>query len=102
MLTLSPIGAADPFRARLALPTDVDLARSRVYLEMDDLPDHSAAVTINGQRAGGVIGHPTRLEIARYLKPGENSVLIEPLAPRAARLTFYGAGLDSALSANEH
>ncbi len=89
MLTLSPIGAADPFRARLALPADVDLARCRVYLEMDDLPDHVAAVTINGRGAGGVIGHPTRLEIARYLKPGENSVLIEPLAPRSARLAFY-------------
>ena len=88
-LTLSPIGAADPFRAHVTLPPELDLARCRVYLEMDDLPDHSAAVTINGQRAGGVIGHPTRLEIARYLKPGENSVLIEPLAPRSVRVAFY-------------
>ncbi len=56
---------------------------------MDDLPDHSAAVTINGVKAGGVIGRPTRLEITRHLKPGENTVLVEPLAPSAARLLFY-------------
>jgi hypothetical protein len=89
-LTLSPIGAADPFRAQVTLPPEVDLSRCRVYVEMDDLPDHSAAVTINGQRAGGLIGQPARLEIARHLKPGRNDVLIEPLAPRGARLAFYG------------
>jgi hypothetical protein len=92
-LTLSPVGAAAPFRATVALPADVDLARCRVYLELDDLPNRSAAVTINGQRAGGMIGLPTRLEISRHLKPGENSVLIEPMAPRSARLAFFATGV---------
>ncbi|MCE5266305.1 MAG: hypothetical protein LLG00_00260, partial [Planctomycetaceae bacterium] len=88
-LTLSPVKAADPFRGRATLPADVDLAKCRVCLEMDDLPDEAAAVTVNGQKAGGLIGRPLRLDITRHLKPGENSVLIEPLAPKAARLTFY-------------
>ena len=56
---------------------------------MDDLPDEAAAVTVNGQRAGGLIGRPLRLDITRYLKTGENSIVIEPLAPKAARLAFY-------------
>lgn len=89
-LTLSPVKAADPFRAKVVIPADVDLTKCRVYLQMDDLPDNAAAVTVNGQRAGGVIGRPTRLEISSRLKPGENTILIEPLAPKAARLVFYG------------
>ena len=76
--------AADPFRGRATIPADVDLAHCRVCLEMDDLPDDSAAVTVNGQRAGGLIGRPLRLDITRYLKPGENTIVIEPLAPKAA------------------
>ena len=81
--------AADPFRGRVTIPADVDLAKCRVYLQMDDLPDKSAAVTINGDKAGGVIGRPTRLNITAQLKPGENTIVIEPLAPKAARLVFY-------------
>jgi hypothetical protein len=88
-LTLSPVKAADPFRGRVTIPADVDLTKCRVYLQMDDLPDNSAAVTVNGVHAGGVIGRPTRLDITPHLKPGENTILIEPLAPKAARLVFY-------------
>ena len=84
-----PVKAADPFRGRATIPADVDLARCRVCLEMDDLPGEAAAVTVNGQPAGGLIGRPLRLDITRYLKPGENTILIEPLAPKAARLAFY-------------
>jgi hypothetical protein len=87
-LTVSPVAAADPFRGRVTIPADVDLARCRVYLEMDDLPDDSAAVTINGLFAGGVIGKPLRLDITRRVKPGENTVLVEPLAPKTVRLVF--------------
>jgi len=87
-LTVSPVAAADPFRGRVAIPADVDIARCRVYLEIDDLPDDSAAVTVNGAYAGGVIGKPLRLDITRRVKPGNNTVLIEPLAPKAARLVF--------------
>jgi hypothetical protein len=87
-LTLSPVKAADPFRGRVTIPADVDLSKCRVYLQMDDLPDNAAAVTVNGAAAGGLIGRPTRLNITAHLKPGENTIVIEPLAPRAARLTF--------------
>ncbi len=101
-LTLSPVKAADPFRGRVTIPADVHLlhcsyssyahvenTRATICLEMDDLPGEAAAVTVNGQRAGGLIGRPLRLDITRYLKTGENSIVIEPLAPKAARLAFY-------------
>jgi hypothetical protein len=88
-LTLGPVKAADPFRGRVTLPADVDPARCRVYLEMDDLPDAAAAVRVNGAYAGGAIGRPSRLDISGCLKPGENQILVEPLAPKAARLSFY-------------
>jgi len=87
-LTLSPVKAADPFRSRVTIPADVNLEKVRVYLEMDGLPDNSAAVTVNGTKAGGVIGKPTRLEITRQLKAGENTIEIAPLAPQAATLAF--------------
>ncbi len=91
-LTLSPVKAADPFRGRAEIPADVDLTRCRVYLEMQDLPGEAAAVTVNGVKAGGLIGRPLRLDITRHVKPGENTVTIEPLAPKAARLAFYASG----------
>jgi hypothetical protein len=56
---------------------------------MDGLPDESAAVTVNGKYAGGVIGAPTRLEVTGVVKSGENTVRIAPLAPKAARVVIY-------------
>ncbi len=88
---LSPVGSADPFHGKATIPADVDLSACRVYLEMDELPDMSAAVTINGKKAGGVVGRPCRLEVGKLLKSGENQLLIEPLPPKAARLVFYSA-----------
>lgn len=88
-LTLSPVKAADPFRGRATIPADVNLQKCRVFLEMDDLPDEAAAITVNGTKAGGLIGRPLRLDITRHVKPGENEVLIEPLAPKSARLVVY-------------
>ncbi len=91
--TLSPIAAADPFRAHFAIPAAVDLAKTRVCLEMDDLPDQAAAVRVNGVYAGGVIGRPLRLDISRQLtKGGGNSIVIEPRAPKSAQLQFYPRG----------
>jgi hypothetical protein len=89
--TVSPLAAADPFRAHFTIPADADLAKCRVCLEMDKLPDDSAAVRVNGIFSGGVIGRPSRLDITRHLKAGENTVLIEPLAPQSARIVFYDA-----------
>ncbi len=88
-LTLGPVKAADPFRGRVTIPADVDLGRCRVYLEMESLPDDSAAVKVNGIAAGGVIGKPSRLDISGHIKVGENTLEIEPLAPKAARIVFY-------------
>jgi hypothetical protein len=88
-VTLSPLKAADPFHGRVTIPADVDLSRCRVYLEMDGLPDDAAAVKVNNAAAGGLIGKPWRLNITGHLKAGENSISIEPLAPKAARLVFY-------------
>jgi hypothetical protein len=88
-MTLSPLKAADPFRGRVTIPASVDLAHCRVFLQMETLPDDSAAVRINGVSAGGVIGKPSRLDITRHVKVGENTLEIEPLAPKAARIVFY-------------
>ena len=88
-LTLGSVKLADPFRGRVTIPADVDLAHCRVYLEMEALPDDSAAVKVNGVAAGGVIGKPSRLDITSRIKAGENTVEIEPLAPKAARIVFY-------------
>ena len=89
-LTVSPVAAADPFRGHFTLPADgeMDPAKCHVYLEMEGLPDDSAAVTVNGLFAGGVIGRPSRLDIGRHLKIGLNTLVIEPLAPKSARLVF--------------
>ncbi len=87
--TVSPLAAADPFRAHFTLPADVDPAKFRVCLEMGGLPEDSAAVTVDGVYAGGVIGRPTRLDITRHVKPGTNIVVIEPLAPKTARIAVY-------------
>jgi hypothetical protein len=88
-VTLSPVKAADPFRGRATIPADVDVSHCRVYLEMDGLPDDSAAVKVNDAAAGGVIGKPSRLDITSRVKAGENTFEIDPLAPKAARIVFY-------------
>jgi hypothetical protein len=91
-VTVSPL-KADPFRGRCTLPANPDLSSYRVYLEMDGLPapELAAAVTINGQPAGGFIGKPFRVSAGRFLKAGENVVEIAPVAPKQARLVFYAA-----------
>ncbi|MGA2616701.1 MAG: glycosyl hydrolase [Thermoguttaceae bacterium] len=88
-VTRSP-ARADPFLGRCQIPAEVDLSRSAVYLELDQVaPEAAARVTVNGQYAGGIISEPLRLEIARYLKPGANTVRIEPFAPKSAKLVVY-------------
>ncbi|MCC6124836.1 MAG: hypothetical protein IT426_07740 [Pirellulales bacterium] len=88
-MTVSPLAAADPFRGRFAVPDDALEAGHRVFLEMDDLPDDAAAVTVNGEYAGGVIGKPARLDITARVKAGDNAILVEPLAPKSVRLVIY-------------
>ncbi len=88
-ITVSPV-RADPFLGHCQLPAGVDLAGSRAFLEVDGLiPEAAARVTVNGQFAGGFIGRPLRLEVTRLLRPGTNSIRIEPFAPASARLVIY-------------
>lgn len=87
--TVSPVASADPFAANFTMERDVDISKCRVVLEMDGLPDDSASVTVNGVFAGGVIGRPLRLDISRRVEAGENHVVIEPLAPKSAKIVFY-------------
>ena len=37
----------------------------------------------------GFIGKPPRLEISKHLKPGANTLRIEPFAPASVRLILY-------------
>jgi len=85
----SPV-KANPFDAACAIPADLDLSKSRVYLEVDELtPEAAASVTVNGAFAGGFIGKPLRLDVTRFLKPGSNTIRMEPFAPKSARLVVY-------------
>jgi hypothetical protein len=88
--TRSPIAAADVFVGRCELPADVDLAKSRVILVMDDIaPEEAARVTVNGTYAGGFIGKPFRLDVTALLKSGANTIRIEPFAPKTAHLAVF-------------
>jgi len=85
----SPV-TANPFIGACTIPADLDLANSRVFLETDDLtPEAAASITVNGKQVGGFIGKPFRLDVAKHLKPGNNSIEIVPFAPKAARLVVY-------------
>jgi len=88
-LTLSPV-KADPFYGHCEVPATVDLAKSRMYLEMSDLaPEAAARITVNDQYAGGLIGKPFRLDVTKQVRSGRNSVRIEPFAPHTAQLVCY-------------
>lgn len=88
-LNVSPV-ISDPFVGQCELPADVKLAQVRVFIEMDEIaPEEAACVTINGHSAGGFIGRPLRLEVTQYLKLGANKVVIEPFAPKSAKLTVW-------------
>jgi hypothetical protein len=88
-ISVSPV-KADPFLGNCQIPSDLDLTKSRVFLELDGLtPEAAANVKVNGQFAGGFIGRPLRLEITRHLRFGANAIRIEPFAPVSARLVVY-------------
>jgi len=85
----SPV-TASPFTGTCEIPSDLDLTKSRVFLEVDELtPEAAASVNVNGQPAGGFIGKPLRLEVTRFLKPGPNTLRLDPFAPKSARLVVY-------------
>jgi len=85
----SPVEAM-PFNGTCTIPGDLDLAKARVYLEVDVLtPEAAASVTVNGRSVGGFIGKPLRLNVTRFLKSGPNTIRLDPFAPKSARLVIY-------------
>jgi len=85
----SPV-TANPMITSCTIPADLDLSKSRVFLAADDLtPEAAASASVNGQFAGGFIGQPLRLDITRLLKPGDNTIRLDPFAPKSARLVVY-------------
>jgi len=88
-LTASPV-KADPFVGRFTVPPDWRQDGLRIVLEAHDIqPEDAAAITINGQYAGGFIGKPYRLDVTEHVKPGENNIEIKPFAPKSVRLVAY-------------
>jgi len=87
--TLSPV-KANPYLGSVEVPSNLNLRKNRVYLEVDDLaPEAAARVSINNHFVGGFVGKPLRLEISAHLKPGQNTIQLEPFAPETARLSIY-------------
>jgi hypothetical protein len=85
----SPV-EANPFNGSCEIPANLDLTKSRVYLEVDNLtPEAAASVSVNSQFAGGFIGKPLRLDVTPLLKLGTNTIRLDPFAPKSARLLVY-------------
>ncbi len=89
-LTLPPIKQADPFLGNVGIPTNWLTPGVRIYVETSDIPhEGAAAVTINGDYAGGFIGKPNRVDITSHVKVGQNTIQIEPFAPQSVRVHGY-------------
>jgi hypothetical protein len=87
--TSSPV-EADPYSGVATIPADINLATSRIYIELDGIsPEEAAAISINGKPAGGFICRPFRLDVTRFLKPGDNRVEVVPFAPKTVKLSVY-------------
>jgi hypothetical protein len=85
----SPV-EADPFTGVCTIPDHVDLTSSRIYIELEGIkPEEAAAITINGKPAGGFICRPLRLDVTRFLKPGDNHIGVVPFAPNTVKLSVY-------------
>jgi hypothetical protein len=69
------------FQGEVVVPEGFLKPGGRVYLACEmaaDSAEDAAAVRVNGTFAGGFIGKPHRVEIARHLQAGRNTVRIEP------------------------
>ncbi|TWT85057.1 hypothetical protein CA13_65390 [Planctomycetes bacterium CA13] len=87
--TISPV-QSDPFVGRVTVPNAWLDRGLRIVLEADSIvPEAAAAITVNGQKAGGFIGAPLRVDVSAYLKAGENTIEIDPLAPAGVRLAPF-------------
>ena len=82
----SPV-TANVFQGRAEIPPTVDLTKCRLILAMEDLsPEGAARINVNGKDGGGFIGKPYRLDVTKHLKPGTNTFVIEPFAPKQMQL----------------
>ncbi len=87
-LTLAPV-KADPFKGSFQLPADW-LEKRTIYLEAAEIkPEGAATVKLNDHFIGGFIGKPYRLNLTEYVRKGENTLLIEPFAPKSVRIVTY-------------
>jgi len=81
---------ANPFDGTVAIPADLDLGSFRAYIVCDDIqPEPAARVTVNGEYAGGFIERPLRLDITRSLKPGANTIRLDPFMPTNPRVEIF-------------
>ncbi len=86
-VTLSPVDAATPYEGVYQVPAQALRVGWRVFLVAGEItPEQAARVTVNGEYAGGFICQPLRLDVTRHLRPGSNTVRVEPFAPNEVRL----------------
>jgi len=52
-------------------------------------PEMAAKLTVNGFAAGGCIGEPLRKDITEFVKPGSNTIRIEPFCPETVPVMVY-------------
>ena len=52
-------------------------------------PEEAAVIRVNGQYAGGFINKPHRTDITPFLKPGRNTIRIEPFAVKSVKVETY-------------
>jgi hypothetical protein len=78
------VQSADPFKGQCTISKTF----SSAYLDMGYV-NEGASVKVNGKFAGGMIGAPYRLNVTSLIKPGVNTVEIEPYAPKAVRMLVY-------------
>lgn len=85
--------AGTAFQGTADIPESLLTAGHRVFLvcEMDSpVSEDAAALRINGTACGGFIGKPYRIEITRHLKPGRNTVRLEPFPVKHVTLEIHG------------
>lgn len=93
---ISPSGQRSPcpgttLLATTTVPVNFPVPGQRAFLTVDmpDTAEDAAAVHVNGTFAGGFIGQPHRIDITHLLKPGTNSIRIEPFPVTNPRIELF-------------
>lgn len=80
------------FQGCFEVPADLLKSGRRAHLVCEIDPsaaEDAAALRINGDHAGGFIGKPYRVDVTGSLKPGHNTVLVEPFPVTSVRLEWH-------------